>query len=112
MLDSPPDGPDPGRQWMPPGLVPPRTVRRSGRAGVDQENWLRDRILTATRELTLAAEKVRNPYGATLEDQAPAAWHVRTTQAILDDCVEHLDDLDDCDGHHGPGGPPARPPRP
>ncbi|WP_217695844.1 hypothetical protein, partial [Pseudonocardia sp. Ae706_Ps2] len=109
MLDPSPADPDPARQWMPPGLVPTRPVRRAGRGGVDvEENWLRDKILAATRELVCAAEKVRNPYGATLEDQAPAAWHVRTTQAILDDCVEHLDDLDDRDGRHGPGGPPQR----
>ncbi|WP_224388544.1 hypothetical protein [Pseudonocardia sp. ICBG1293] len=71
-----------------------------------EENWLRDKILAVARELVCAAEKVRNPYGATLEDQAPAAWHVRTTQAILDDCVEHLDDLDDRDD---PSGAPKRP---
>ncbi|WP_161992434.1 hypothetical protein [Pseudonocardia sp. EV170527-09] len=40
---------------------------------------------------------MRNPIGSTVEDQAPAAWHVRTSQALLDHCVEHLDDLDDED---------------
>lgn len=104
MISSLPDEPDPAREWIPPGLAP---CRASGRAGASdpQVNWLRDKLLAASRELLFAVEKVRNPIGATIEDQAPAAWHVRTSQALLDHCVEHLDDLDDED-------PPERRPRP